>query len=91
LCARGCTKSAVAGRAQCLAQAVDASPSASTSIAIDFAPELLEQVEHRRRSVGMLDDDAVAQPEHVLGDAIERVHRARRRPSSPPVGTATAR
>ena len=54
-------------------------PSTGEALGVDvdrdhLAPELLEQVEHRRER-GVLDDDPVAEAEHVLGDAIERVHR----------------
>ena len=51
-----------------------ASPSSSTSTPIDLAAELLEQVEHRRER-RVLDDDPVAEAQHDLGDAVERVHR----------------
>ncbi len=41
----------------------------------DVASESLEQVEEWREG-GVLDDDAITEPEDVLGDAVEGVHRA---------------
>ncbi len=74
LWARGCRKSRTWSQAQRIAQTFDGQ---AVGVDVDrdhLAPELLEQVEHRRER-GVLDDDSVAEAEHVLGDAIEGVHR----------------